>query len=357
MLLLLLYGCVSAEYKNEGETYIQPINFDKVYELKGEQILKNDIDGVAIYVIDTLLMLKSDSKLVHYNIYGKNSQQFLGSLGIKGDKREAWNKISYNEQYFIENNEIKIWLSDHIKGKLLLINLSKQIVSKKPLPQIEKELNINIRKFPFTKALMISDSIVVGNAGYFEEERSRIKKINPQTQLVQKSDLFPAIKNMKFLPSDELYFFYGTPILKHPTKELYVSALPYFNRIDFFNSNLKLYNSAVEGNSWQDNWLDAKLLNPEEGFRNELDVFYMFTTASSKHVFCLYYGQPEKEYGEKLIPTQIRVFDWEGRPKYLLKIPNYLMNISISPSEDKLYGVAFFEEKILSYNLPKNLSK
>lgn len=351
-LVFLFYSCKKNE--NINDIYIK--KFEKKIYLKAEQIIKNDNSAIAIYSIDTLLLAASNGTENHFNIYGKNSFKLLGNLGVKGDNPNSWLFAFYTNQFTKEKDGLYIWLSSPVKGKFMKVNLTKNIKSKSSIPIIEKTIPIDIKKFTFNNLVYVNDSIVFGNSGYFDIERVRLKKYNSFSNQVSESKLFPKTLNNNLFSSDEMNKLYRGQVKKHPTKNLFVSALRFFDRIDIFDEELNKKISILGKGLHKDNELDISKLNNKGGEPfNELYYYNFDFDLTQKYIYVLYYNQLYKDYGQTK-PTEIRVFDWNGNSKFLIKIDDYLMNISVDEDNGYIYGVDFFNEKILRYDI-KNLTK
>jgi len=348
-LCCLCFSC----YKKESINEVYVKKFKKTFHLKGQEIIKHDNSAIAIYSVDSLLFASSSGTENHFKIYSKNSFELLGSLGVKGDDPNAWLFAFYTNQFTKENDGIKVWLSSPVKGKFMKINLTENVKSKSPIPVIEKYIPLDIKKFTFNNSVFVSDSLVFGNSGYFDIDRVRIKKYNIFSNQVLKSELFPKTLNSNLFSSDEMNKLYRGQIKKHPSKNLFVSALRFFDRVDIFDENLNNKLSIIGKGLNKNNELDISKLNIKDGEPfNELNYYNFDFDLSQKYIYVLYYNQIYKNYGQTK-PTEIRVFDWNGNSKFLLKVDDYLMNISVDEKNGHIYGVDFFNEKILRYDIKK----
>ena len=52
------------------------------------------------------------------------------------------------------------------------------------------------------------------------------------------------------------------------------------------------------------------------------------------------------------LPSQVRVFNWEGSLVRVIQLPDDLMSIAVDEKTQMMYGVDFNNEKILKYNIP-----
>jgi hypothetical protein len=356
MPLFFLLSCEQPkEPHNDKVIFID--EFPSKVLLAGELILKEDsAKNGGIYVIDSLLLISIYKDTVFYNIYGKGSQKKIGTLGVKGNGPNEWQVSFYNSQYIDTKQGILLWFMEEERGEMRLVNLSKVIEAKHPLPILEKLISINSKKFPFNFLFYINEEKIIGDGGYFDEDRVRIKSYNPQSQEIKKSKLFPRIKNIKELPSPVLYNFYHTQFRKHPTKNLFVQAMSVMNRIDIFDEDLNLLRSMVSGKNWQDDFFDAKKIDVETDFMKDIRDGYASATVSEDFIFALVANKKKSAVTGEVQKSFIKVFDWEGQPKCLLEVNEDLFSISIDDREGYLYATAPTQEKILRYDLKKLLA-
>lgn len=352
--LLCVFLFVSCSNKTEVSNIVKVKEFEKVFNLEGEQILKNDNSAFSISVIDSLLLTLASGTDYHYNLYSKNSFKYLGSLGKRGDEPNSWMFPSYNNQFDKDNTDLKIWLSSDIKSEIIQVNLTSTIKSKDNNTIVDKKIDIDTKLFPFTRLLYVNDSIFYGDSGYFDSKRCRLKRYSLKANAIDisYSDLFPKVLNQKLFPSEMLNNLYHSKLRKKPNEVTFASAMEYFNRIDIFDKDLNTKLSIVGDGLTDDNQLDAAELDIEEGSPfQELTIYYRDINLRDSYIYSLYLNQPRKEFGKNSKPVEIRIFDWEGNAKYLLKIPDYILNISVDEKEGWIYGVAPYDEKILRYNI------
>ncbi|MDX2306581.1 MAG: BF3164 family lipoprotein [Microscillaceae bacterium] len=354
-ILFFMFSCDDSSTDQNTDQIITIVkNFPCEQNLQGEKILADQFyENGSIDVLDTLLLIGIYKDTVKYNIYGVNSLQHLGTLGVVGDGPDEWNAIFHVNQYEVNQHGIMLWCADVLKGLLLKVNLSKVIQAKSPKPIIEKTMNIKADIFPFNQLIYVNDEKVIGNLGYDEVNGGRIKSFNPQKQeLIKKVEFFPKIKNAQIIPPMVLYNFYFAGFKKHPSKELFVQSMSLFNRIDIFDANLELIKSIVSGENWDDNYYDAKKMDIMGAPLKGITDGYSDLSVTKNFIFAALENKKMNAAGE-VKESQIKVFDWEGNPKCLIRVPDDLFAISVDAKEEYLYANDFNHEKILRYNIKK----
>jgi len=373
LLICCLFSCTKDKEIEEKEEIIVPYSkFQKTIELTGEQILKQDRAAVFIDLIDTLLMVKAKRNADHlYYLYGSIGEKYMGAVGVKGDRPDAWNgPFLHNNQFIKEKGEIKFWVHDISRQELLLVNLTKTLASNQSVPVIESTLKVDQTKFPFDYAYIHEDSVVYASPGYFDFENYIIKRIDLKTNDIKYSEVFPKIKNVNFLRSEELVRFYGGPIIKHPSEELFIDFTQHFNRINLIGFDLELKLSIVSGNSWKDEYYDGEEFEKNrqrEGVFANLKNYYFEGEVGEKYSYGLFVDQKVSERNKlftdqkvserskSIKPVEIRVFDLKGNALFKLQIPEYLNSFTVDEKRGFIYGVSSSEEKIMRYDISEIL--
>lgn len=328
-------------------------NFE-VISLEGEQILSDEIFIESIFVVDNFLIVKQvPESEFHFKIFDKKSFQPIGYFGKKDKNIQTSLFLNYFGQFSKENDNLTLNFFNFLKSEFSTHGFTTNhnsyndslIISKK------QTLKINPEKFSVNQVFKINDSILIGDSGNFDINNNRLKKINLNKNETSESEMFPEVSNIKLLPLSEIKTLYKSHIDIDKKNNKIVSALEHYDRIDIFDYNLNCNRSIISGKQHSD--FDIDILDLDYKGDNPLDdlnIYYFDLVITEKYIYALYYNQIEKDYGE-IKPVEIRVFDLLGNPKYRLKIPEYLINISVDEEEGYLYGSAFFEEKTMKYKL------
>ncbi|MCC5943580.1 MAG: hypothetical protein JJT94_01490 [Bernardetiaceae bacterium] len=82
-------------------------------------------------------------------------------------------------------------------------------------------------------------------------------------------------------------------------------------------------------------------------------MYYFDACVTDNYIYALYLEQPESKYLDEPTSTEIHIFDWDGNPVANIKTEDYLISIAIDEERGKIYGLDFFHEKILMYDMPE----
>lgn len=356
--LLLLMGC-SGERDNEelGVNTIKAnrADFPAKVMLEGEEIIQDDYHHHhKVYILDTVLLTTSNAGDYHFHAYHTQTQEYLGSMGVRGEGPDEWTMPSTTTgQHEVTEEGLFLWFFDYQRGHLSKIDLTKTLQSGSPYPILATSFRIDGRKFPYFQLFYLSDEKLVGDCWITEQDRVRIKSYNPKTEEVKKSPLFPSMKNLHLLPAEVINSLYSSPFVKHPTKNLFVQAMFVMNRIDIFDEDLNLLKSVVDGENWQDDYYDAKDINPASAYLKERIDGYDGLAATRDFIFAL---EMKKASGNAANRPEsfVRVYDWEGRPVCLLQFGNNFNAIAVDEAEGMFYATDYANEMVLRYDI-KNL--
>jgi hypothetical protein len=205
-------------------------------------------------------------------------------------------------------------------------------------------------------AFFIDSNKIIGRSTNSIPHMYRLQMYNPQQDVITKTvPLFPVVKKM----SDDLDFvyrkynyLYTSHIGLKNDKTKIASAMSAFNRIDIFDTDGILEKSVLEGAEIPKDDIQSYLA-AEIGDNRALMIHYNAIYTTDNYIYALYYGQAKSDYAMKLIETEIRIFDWAGKPLSKIKVPDYLLNFSIDEERGLMYGVDYSNGKSLQYDIKK----
>lgn len=352
---IVLFFCNLIIYQSNAQTLVQvkKSDFQEKITLQGEKILTQDYHHHhKIFVIDTLLLTMVNSGDNHYHVYHKNTLNYLGPIGVRGEGPDQWEIPQTTVGQFEKSNDgIKLWYFDFLRGNYSLMNLTKTLNSNSPYPIVERKLRINMKIFPYYQLFMGGNNKIYANGWIYEQNRVRIKSFDLERKVISKSGLFPIIKNNSRLPAETMNSLYGGSFDKHPTKDKFVQSMFMFNRIDIFDENLKVIKTIVDGENWKDNYYDALDIDPtKEFFEGRIDGFDGLAL-SENFLFALEADRNINSEINKENESFIRVYDWEGRPKAYLTVKHDLSSIDIDEKEGELYATDYTHELVLRFDI------
>jgi hypothetical protein len=258
------------------------------------------------------------------------------------------------DQYEPCGNDDCLWVHDLNKGELIRINLTESL--RNQLTVVDKKVMTRAES-RFHTAFYIDSSRVVGRSTNSTPQMNRLQIYNPQSDLILKTiPLFPEVdrtrKDLDFVVNKYNMLYVSNLGLKSDKTRI-ASAMCSFDRIDIFKTDGELENSVFDGIEIPDNI--AEYLEASDS--HKLTMFYGGIFTSNDYIYALYYGQPFSEYGRTPVPTQIRIFSWNGSPLCKIDVADYLYNFTIDEKNGFMYGVDNFNKRILKYNIKHVLNE
>lgn len=348
LLTNFLYSC-------KEENINHPLKFNKNYKVKGERIFSDNLEVFNVYVINNFLLTKNTNlgKNV-FSLYDSKTLKYIGGFGKLGEGPEEFHNLTeYSNQFINENNEIKIWIYERVKGKLSKINLTKSIENSKTV--FEKVVDINPSVFYERTVYYFDEQKIIGQVSNLDLKMSQIRFYNPVKNKVFKEIPFANLvknenKNIGFIQNQYNAIYLNSLGIK-PDKSKIVSGMYEQNRLDIFDANGELVNSIIEGEH-------KPIQNFEEYLKSgKATIYYSYLNLTDKYIFALYNNQLKSEYWANPIPIEIRIFDWNGQPIANIEIPDYLTFFTININLGILYGVSLPDEKIIKYNIKSILNE
>lgn len=310
-------------------------SIEKVVEFSGEreQILQDEVAELDVTILDTLILIHKYSAKNFFSVYSKESWQFLRDWLKNGNGPNEFSAPKLIRQIGSE----KLFVYDVFKGGVFQLKPNSADLSIDYLSDLDPAIGLT------QDMVFKNDSIIIGNLGYLSPDPYLLKGFDFKNQ----KDLF-IIQNSELEQyeaqgiSDFYTTFYNFFRMK-PDGHKSVMAFNYFDRLLIFDKDFNVTNEVV-GES------GVKSLKIVDGEPVDLINYYFDLEVTEDYIFGLFYDQPESEYGDKMQPSQIKVFDWDGVLLKVIEVPDYLMGISFDEENQVLYGVDHFQEKILKYD-------
>lgn len=345
LFLSLLISC-----SNKSNNKITTNSFKKTINLeKGEPIFTKEYTAKNFWLADSLLIIQTNQDSSLFKVFSTTDLKFINTFGTKGEGPKDFLYPYTSNQVIKDSLGIKLWVNDLFKYKLSLINITESI--KKGNTVIDTSFKIN-PKYDFTHDLIhFNDETFFGNHGPNAIERFRITKYNIQKDQKTHANLLPEIENTDLLRRSAMYSLYFDYLAIKPDKTKLVSAMLRFNRIDFYDIDLNIINEVIDKDEHE--VTDVQDILHKNGKQlMDLKMYYSSIFTTNNYVYGLHRkGQPAVENGEKNIDIDIRVFDWNGNPEYLLKVPNDLTNFVVDEKNGWIYGIDSYNEKIYRYKI------
>jgi hypothetical protein len=357
VLICLIIFLGSFSLKAQEIVRVSKDNFPSKLKIKGVEILTNDFNHHhKIFVFDTLILTMVNSGPYHYHVFHKDKLKYLGAIGVRGEGPEQWQIPATTAGQFEKAADgIKVWHFDYLRGSFMLINITKTIKSKSVNPKVDRQLRINAKVFPFFQLFIGNNQKLYANSWIYEQNSSRIKSYDIKTTQISKSPLFPLIKDVNRLPSETINSLYGGAFDKHPKKDLFIQATFVFDRIDFFDENLKVIKSIVDGENWKDNYYNGKEIIPSQNYLRPRINGYDGLSIGEKFIFAL---EAKLNVGTdkfKEYQSFIRVFSIDGKPLSYIEVPHDLSSIDFDEVKNVLYATDYEHEQVLKFDLTQHV--
>lgn len=227
----------------------------------------------------------------------------------------------------------KIWINDVSNSSLKLINLDSSNNSGKIIA--EKTI-----KFPgpAVNCYYGNDSLL-----YLEN------MLNDNYEMVRYNHLTRKRESQKLYRQsvDNPFSVYKGIWRKHPTRAVMVNAMHSLNRINLLDMSDGTRTTLVVGD---DHVLPENAVDKSSGL--EKHTYYCDLAVSENTIYALWIDQPYQEAYETPQSQQIHIFDWNGRPKACLKIPEYICSFTVDEKSRTAYGMTP-DEIIYRYRLPE----
>lgn len=353
--IILIFILSSCAYKRSSSDFI----FENEYTVEGAQILSEEFSINQLFAINNYLFGYQKTGQYFFKIYNIETLSEIGEICKRGKGPNEFPSFLILNQYETCGIDLCIWVHDLNVGKLTKVNVKESL--EKGETVVLNEIATKSQS-SFFNAFVIDSSLVVGRSTNSIIDMNRLQLYNPiNDSIIRTIPLFPKIDvtrsnddiNFRMVKYNPLYV--GSIGLK-PDKTKIASAMTSFNRIDIFDVNGDLYKSIVEGPEIPE-YLKNYLNSDEDNSESTLQYFYSSIFTSNNFIYALYIGQMLSEYGGKSIPTQLRIFDWEGNPLVRININDYLFSFTIDENRGLLFGVDYYNEKLLRYDIKRIIEK
>ena len=348
ILLLVLLLTISCTNSSKSD-----LIFKLEYSLEGNQILLEDVNINQLFTIDNYLFGHQYKGEYYFKIFDIENLSEIGELCRRGNGPNEFPFYLMLNQHYTDNSEVCIWVHDLTVGRLTKINVTQSLRDNE---------TIVLREIPtrpqsaFYNAFVIDSSLIVGRSTNSIINMNRLQLYNPiDDSIIRTISLFPKVDvnqskddiNFTMLKYNPLFV---SSIGLKPDKSKIASAMTSFNRVDIFDINGDVYKSIIEGPDVPD-YLKKYLNAVEDNSESSLQYFYNSIFTSNNFIYALYVGQELSEYGQKPLPTQLRIFDWEGNPMAKINLNDYLINFTIDEDRGVMFGVDHYNEKLLQYDI------
>ena len=342
-IILISLSCEKEITTEENSVSQLSLSSEKNIEIKGSRILENDLGALGIYLTDELLLTKQTDSDTIFKVYSLPNLDYMGFLGLKGNGPNEWTAPRYSDDYVVDDGETYLWMHDARKLSFRKVDIIKSL--NQPTAVVKEEIYIHPKHGLSQFLFHINDSIVIGNTGYESLEKARLKKLNlTRDIIVAENKTFPTMESGEKLRPSSAYALFFDRLKFSKERNIFVSAMQKFDRIDLFSVDLTHLKTIYFGE-------EAIKFDIDEYQSKPVYQYYKDLALTSEYIYALFCKVELKENMESL-PSQVRVFNWEGSLVRVIQLPDDLMSIAVDEKTQMMYGVDFNNEKILKYNIP-----
>jgi len=340
-----------ASYFN-GEIVYVAVDSVPVTFIKGNTIDFNEVYAGLMSAYDSLILFVShkfsDQWLYVFNL---NTYRLESKLLSKGQGPEDFLYFSHTEQYFLQDNSIKLWGWDALEGKIVLLNLTQSIREQKAI--IDSTLFLEWKD----KYSVSFGYIFVCNNGSLLARSPVERERNP---LEKESDYIPLDYHL-YKPSGENIRSYG---IYNPNGRQTIPFEDIYSwdrmKPDQTKLSMGMYQLA------QINILDIETgkikgfrLKNTPGFKDlakedaREKYYYIQIRVDDSYIYGLFnHGDRIFNHGENIpfATNELHVFNWDGQFVHKILLDSYTGDIAFDPVKKRLFNLNV-EDQLLVYDL------
>lgn len=312
-------------------------------EIQGSSILENEEPIISFHTAGSYLIGTLYDSDEAYAVYKLPELDSLGRIGKIGISPNDWKGPNLTGQIVKDSNTTSIWVNDGISNELFLLNIDSSLSL--GIPFLSKKIKLhpkyNLNQYSF----VLDENIIIGNAGFNSSEAIRLQKVDLSNGSIEKSDLVPEIGGIEEAAVPQKYSTYFSYLGIKSDKSLLVSAMNSLNRIDVFNTDLKLVATFEEPSNYR--YLTPKYINDI----TTSQLFFRSVCVTDEFIFALRTKTLFKESMTKNHTSEILIFDWSLNLLKTIGTSDYLISLSLDEANGTLYGVDYYNQKFLKYDL------
>ena len=356
-ILILLIAFISCkqdvDYFN-GEVFIVEIP-RTADTLKGQEIVLNDIYTGYMSVYDSIALFTSSRYSDEFiNVFSLNSKELIGQSVGKGNGPNDFTRLSHRDNFFVDNNDLKLWLNNYDTQKLKLLNITQSIKKGSTIidsvASFKKEPDTH---YPFAFFFVVDNGQILARS-------------SPNLLRKKEYEYIPTEYHLYQYPSQEKirsYLLYNKPLIPKDTEYFNAMYSSYFHSFD----NIKSDQSKVAMAMWmlpQINILDIQtgelkgfrlnenidFVNLEKNDIESLKFYYSNICTDNNYIYALYLNTLMVDTEKHEETNEIHVFNWDGKFVKRIILEHSCDQIALDRKNNKLY-TKDDEEKIFCYDL------
>ncbi|OEK06398.1 BF3164 family lipoprotein [Roseivirga misakiensis] len=344
---ILLLGCETKVDKNFSE-----LTFEETYDIKGERVLENELSWI-VDVVDDYIICKqnsSDSLKRYLTVYDADGLEYLGSVGFRGRNLNEFQAANFFGQSYRKSDEVVIWVNDPPQYRMTAINLTASLI------EGDIEIERSIRHDPqldFHNALFfLDDSTFAAHQPGFELSTNQSPMVIVTNNTTMNIGQYPKLLAREDVRQGERYFSVldDVNLAMRPDQERFAAAFHYYDRLDIYSINGDLVKSVTNPTIYKEYDARKIFVRGKDSLVGVVS-YYGQVKVTTDYIFIKYYGRERKGGDTEDVPTEIRVFDWDGNPKFVLKCTENLASFAIDEERGWLYGHDISQQRYMRYNI------
>ncbi len=350
--LITMLGCANdKEYLNGPIKEYETFAMEKEVECTVVPIEDKHLCSGIMGVCDSLLVFSDSAfpgKLVH--VLNLNTGKEIAALCPKGRSGNTYDEARYYNQFEKSDGAIKLWVHNSLKS-IDLVNLTESIATGQTVYDKTvkvPELDLCYTRFGLGALYNIGEDKFMGNVlchykhkydrkytpNYMAVYDSSFKGEKAQYKLYKKG-----ISDAYYKFEDDPFTYYDSTYTISPDKKHIAWGMAFIAMVNTLNLETGKVKGAhqIQGYTFED----------QKGMMQEPRTYCRSMCCSNDYVYVLYTGhilQSEENYTE--YSDRITVFDWEGNPVCLMKLPVSVNRITMDAASSTIYAFSEIDETI-----------
>lgn len=310
-------------------------------ELNGMEIqLTKSSCPIDIQIAKNFIIIKDQCDDFFYHVYDKNNFNFIGKFGKHGRGPFEYLSPSMMNQFVSLDSIVFVYIYDYQLKRITKVNINEAMTIHAYYPEALK-INANDLKkiFPMHSAIIISDSLIIGNA-LNEESEGRFLCFNMSNKSLSYQPYYPRVKiePNKFLIQE----LYASKLALKPSGDFIAVSSRFFKRIDILDKNgINQTEIILENNDEDPDFSKRDRIPP-------LKSHYHFDniTVNNNYIYAMDLdinnnadiSDISKRYMNMDSIILYRT-DWQGKDIKRIKLVPKVLQIAVDEKDSKIYGV------------------
>lgn len=331
IVIIFFYGCNGRKNFFSNNVIMFDDKFEISSTIRGDKLPVANIFSISslICLDEYLLVLTPRAKNV-FNVLSL-SGEILSQFGTIGRANDELMNCQFNGQIKEIDGHKCVWINDVTKTRMVLIDIDKSIQNNKIT--IIKEMKTppkSVFCFCVNDSILISEQLRVNNYDLVEHNIV-LNTFSENTLYID--DVANAFSLYKSIWRLDSY------------KSKMVGVMQSINQINIYSMVDHERYSIVIGEMITDK---NELVDAETGL--ERRTAFCDLEMTNSYIYALYMNQEYKDAYEKSKPQEVLIFDWNGGLDRVIRLNEYIIDITVSSDGEYLYGRTL-DDDIYCYKL------